>query len=334
LIQGSQPNLYFAGKLIQEQGHSVVTDRLGSVRWRDTGERSNYLPYGAEVAPPTSDQRTKFATYFRDSQGLDYAGQRYYSNVAGRFLTPDRGGSAHLKNPISWNRYVYASDDPINRVDPSGRDDCGADWLSDASLSGPCYEDGSGGGVVVPDPASLVMIWGAPTITTGERGAYERAMIALLAAAAAAGASASQGGLAYPAYLLVVGDSYTCWGHNVERDVDYQLYDSSNRPTDGTVTETLFATDYGAPVITRPALNQSWGGTNGTFNDTISVQYGPSRQYDQTFSVTGSSESLAGFAAIPVYVKGFGGDYGVLHITKTAQYVDINGNKGSPINCN
>jgi RHS repeat-associated protein len=93
---------------------------------------------------PASDQRTKFATYFRDLPGLDYARQRYYSNVTGRFLTPDPGGfrTANLKNPIHWNRYVYASDDPINRVDPSGRDDCPVAELGARAYDLPgCYQN-------------------------------------------------------------------------------------------------------------------------------------------------------------------------------------------------
>jgi RHS repeat-associated protein len=126
IIQGNQPNVYFGGKLIQEQGQWVMTDRLGSVRLRASGERSSYQPYGAEVAPATSDQRTKFATYYRDSAGLDYAGQRYYSNVTGRFLTPDPGGikTADPKNPGSWNRYAYVYGDPINFNDPQGLFGC------------------------------------------------------------------------------------------------------------------------------------------------------------------------------------------------------------------
>ena len=121
-----QPNMYFAGKLIQEQGQWVMTDRLGSVRLNaHTGERSSYRPYGAEWAPTTSDQRTKFATYYRDSTGLDYAGQRYYSNVTGRFLTPDpymanNGGPGDVADPGSWNRYAYVGGDPINYYDPEG----------------------------------------------------------------------------------------------------------------------------------------------------------------------------------------------------------------------
>jgi RHS repeat-associated protein len=121
-LQG-QVNVYFAGKLIQEQGQWVMTDRLGSVRLRQaaTWERSNYQPYGAEVTP-TNDQKTKFATYFRDSAGLDYAGQRYYSNVMGRFLTPDPAGmrAADPSDPITWNRFAYANGDPLNYYDPEG----------------------------------------------------------------------------------------------------------------------------------------------------------------------------------------------------------------------
>jgi RHS repeat-associated protein len=120
-IQG-QPSVYFAGKLIQEQGQWVMTDRLGSVRLNATNGRSSYQPYGAEVTPTTSDQRTKFATYYRDSAGLDYAGQRYYSNVTGRFLTPDPSlVNVDLEDPGSWNRYAYVQGDPVNSNDPTGQ---------------------------------------------------------------------------------------------------------------------------------------------------------------------------------------------------------------------
>ena len=141
-IQG-QPNVYFAGKLIQEQGQWVMTDRLGSVRLRASGERSSYQPYGAEVAPATSDQRTKFATYYRDSAGLDYAGQRYYSNAMGRFLTPDPGGirTADPKEPGSWNRYAYVGGDPVNFRDPQGLFRClnCDDEDQDQPILGPNY---------------------------------------------------------------------------------------------------------------------------------------------------------------------------------------------------
>jgi len=52
---------------------------------------------------------------------LDYADQRFYASAYGRFNTPDRKrGSAHPKNPGSWNRYSYTLGDPINGNDPTG----------------------------------------------------------------------------------------------------------------------------------------------------------------------------------------------------------------------
>jgi hypothetical protein len=56
-----------------------------------------------------------------------------------RFLTVDSGG-ADLKNPQSFNRYAYASNDPINGYDPTGRLtvclDSGFGSINDAS--NPC----------------------------------------------------------------------------------------------------------------------------------------------------------------------------------------------------
>jgi RHS repeat-associated protein len=188
-IQG-QPNVYFAGELIQEQGQWVMTDRLGSVRLNGNGARSSYQPYGAEVAPATNDQRTKFATYYRDSPGLDYAGQRYYGNAIGRFLTPDPGGqrTANPKSPTSWNGYAYAGGDPVNRRDPSGRfsvllyappyNDIGDGWdFGDDEDGGgdgdPCFADEFGFGpnpacdLPVPVSSGVASTPGSPTVLSG-----------------------------------------------------------------------------------------------------------------------------------------------------------------------
>jgi RHS repeat-associated protein len=116
-------NAYFAGQMIAEGGWSVVTDRLGSVRANGYSDSGNikYFPYGAEQTA-TTEGVTKFATYIRDAVGQDYAEQRYYSAGIGRFWSVDPGGIAtsNPRNPISWNRYAYVNDDPVNIYDPSG----------------------------------------------------------------------------------------------------------------------------------------------------------------------------------------------------------------------
>ncbi len=86
--------------------------------------------------------------------------QRFYASAYGRFLTADpfRATTRSVNNPKdpgSWNRYAYTRGDPVNRLDPSGRDDCltdncglgagggdpncGPDWTTNAGESGPCY---------------------------------------------------------------------------------------------------------------------------------------------------------------------------------------------------
>ena len=99
----------------------MYQDRLQTNR----ANGARFYPYGDEITS-TSNDREKFATYTRDSYtGLDYADQRYYASTYGRFNTPDpymaSGGPG---DPGSWNRYSYTKGDPVNRVDPSGRDDC------------------------------------------------------------------------------------------------------------------------------------------------------------------------------------------------------------------
>ncbi len=116
-------HIYFAGKHIADRtctpgcagGSYAMTlpDRLAS-------EESDY-PYGEEKGTVTANERIKFASYWRDNEsGLDYALNRYYSSSMGRFLSPDPSHRSSLTSPLSWNQYVYAADDPVNRNDPRG----------------------------------------------------------------------------------------------------------------------------------------------------------------------------------------------------------------------
>jgi RHS repeat-associated protein len=91
-------------------------DRLGSV----PAPGSRYYPYGEESNPPANNA-DKFATYYRDATGLDYADQRYYASTLGRFLTADPyWASGGPSDPASWNRYAYVENDPVNFSDPEG----------------------------------------------------------------------------------------------------------------------------------------------------------------------------------------------------------------------
>jgi RHS repeat-associated protein len=57
--------------------------------------------------------------------GLYYLRARYYNPATGRFLSRDPRESCNcsIKHPGSLHKYLYASGDPINRLDPSGRAD-------------------------------------------------------------------------------------------------------------------------------------------------------------------------------------------------------------------
>jgi RHS repeat-associated protein len=129
-IQPAEVNLRFAGRLIKAGADWVVTDRLGSVAKRGS-ERLRYFPWGEEQST-TTQNRDKFGTYYRDSTGLDYAMNRYYSSQHGRFLTADPALATNAPVlPQNWNRYAYVGGDPVNKTDPRG--------LCSPNDDPPCY---------------------------------------------------------------------------------------------------------------------------------------------------------------------------------------------------
>jgi RHS repeat-associated protein len=134
---------------VQSKGNTVVTDRLGSVRWSSLGGVTGYIyfPYGEERTI-TSDDREKFGTYTRDGSGQDYADQRYYGVGTARFWSSDPAGLAavDLSSGLSLNRFAYTYGDPVNFADPEGLDpNCGPYMVWDGE--GCIY----GAGSPVPD---------------------------------------------------------------------------------------------------------------------------------------------------------------------------------------
>lgn len=97
--------------------------------------RHDYLPFGEEVPSSyggrsvvqgyiaTDSLKQKFTSKERDSEtGLDFFGARYYSSAQGRFTSVDPSGkSIKPDNPQTWNRYVYAVNNPLMYVDPNGK---------------------------------------------------------------------------------------------------------------------------------------------------------------------------------------------------------------------
>ena len=117
----------------------VPMDRLGSVRYNQNGSIA-YWPWGEERTT-TASGTEKFGTYFRDTNGIDYASARYFTNNFGRFLSPDPAGLAAVNptNPQSWNRYAYVVGDPVNGNDPLGLDagPCLANAIPAITQTGP-----------------------------------------------------------------------------------------------------------------------------------------------------------------------------------------------------
>jgi RHS repeat-associated protein len=122
----------------------LVTDQLGTPRMvvDKTGSlagvsRHDYLPFGEElyinVGGRTTTQgygaadtvRQKFTGKERDSEtGIDYFATRYYSSTQGRFTSPDSlyFAADRLADPQKFNLYGYVRNNPLNTIDPDGRD--------------------------------------------------------------------------------------------------------------------------------------------------------------------------------------------------------------------
>ncbi len=91
-----------------------------------------YFPFGAEYTDGSStDGRLHFtgheerdADFLLEPRGeLDYMHARYYSAGMGRFLSVDPV-TGEVTRPLSWNRYAYVRNSPLNLTDPSGMNPC------------------------------------------------------------------------------------------------------------------------------------------------------------------------------------------------------------------
>lgn len=104
-----------------------LKDGLGSVVAVINGDGSNvanryaYDPFGkVTTSTGTLANPWGYAGGFQDSTHLVKFGARYYDPNLGRWSQVDATGGS-IASPGSTNRYLYAACDPINRVDPTGR---------------------------------------------------------------------------------------------------------------------------------------------------------------------------------------------------------------------
>lgn len=81
-----------------------------------------YFPFGEEVTP-AGTEALKFTGHERDAASLDYMHARYYATTWGRLLSvdPEMDLKKAMRNPQMWNRYSYVTNNPLNRIDPTGR---------------------------------------------------------------------------------------------------------------------------------------------------------------------------------------------------------------------
>ncbi len=99
----------------------TLDDFLGSVRgWVDDDQQivqtHSYDPYGHPTTPMTG---FAFTGEMRDANGLQYHRARYYNPTLAGWLSLDPV-QGDMGQPMSLNRYLYASGNPVMNTDPTG----------------------------------------------------------------------------------------------------------------------------------------------------------------------------------------------------------------------
>jgi RHS repeat-associated protein len=124
------------------QTHYYLFDGLGSVVGLTDASGNqvasySYEPWGAQTsAEPSVANPWRFASGYKDAgTGFTKFGTRYYDPTTARWTQQDpvRGD---IKDPLSLNLFLYASDNPVNNTDPSGYLDLGFSPVDALSAAG------------------------------------------------------------------------------------------------------------------------------------------------------------------------------------------------------
>ena len=124
--------VYFGGRMIARVASGstqyFLSDRLSARLSLDQSGnvigRQGHLPFGEDFGESGTQEKHHFTSYERDPEsGSDYALNRQYSQSTAKFIQPDPlRKNCDRTNPKKWNRYDYALNDPVNRMDPTGLD--------------------------------------------------------------------------------------------------------------------------------------------------------------------------------------------------------------------
>jgi RHS repeat-associated protein len=177
LADGTNTYLYGNGRLAQYQTDMQYfgADGLGSVRqlYDASGQvlaNMRYDPYG-NLMSQYGEATSVFGftgEQWDAATGLEYLRARYYSNAQGRFFQPDPF-NGRVESPMSLHKYLYATNNPVRRTDPSGRDSPLCDNVFDCEAISAISEDfptflGSAGYQLVND-----QLWGFPDRLIGSQ---------------------------------------------------------------------------------------------------------------------------------------------------------------------
>ena len=137
---GTTPLAYYDTTTHFEHQDWEGTERMRTSDAGNVEAKFTSLPWGDMQGTQTGSDTdaAHYATLDYDGEtNTDHAQFRQYNPTQGRFMSPDPyGGSYDAGNPQSMNRYVYAMNNPLGNIDPSGL--CTRDDVGDES-GGDCY---------------------------------------------------------------------------------------------------------------------------------------------------------------------------------------------------
>jgi RHS repeat-associated protein len=132
LKDSSKTYLYGNKRIVQVNGTSreyFLGDGIGSVRQLiDQTDKftliQSYDPFGTPIYSQGNGSTSyQYIGEYWDGTGLSYLRARYYETITGRFISKDPWNGVST-NPISYNSWIYAFDNPIRYCDPSGQIPC------------------------------------------------------------------------------------------------------------------------------------------------------------------------------------------------------------------